>query len=374
MNILVFSWRDPKHPLAGGAEQVMHEHMKGWVSAGHAVTMFSAHYKTGLRRENIDGVAVMRYGYQIFGVHIMACLWYIFINKTKFDLVVDQFHGIPFFTPVFVRVKKLAVLQELAKEVWLTNPLVRPLNMVFGWAGYLLERYFFLFYKQVPFMVGSKSTKQELMSMGISEANITIVPHGVLLDLPKPLPHKEKQNTIVFLGALTKDKGIEDAVNAFALINKDEGNFKFWILGKGSDGYIKHLRNMVVKLGLSSKVDFFGYVSQSEKFELLAKAHLLVNPSFREGWGLVNIEANAVMTPVVAYPSQGLVDSVQNNINGVLCEKNTPWSMKDSVLKILHNKEFYQKLQKGGLEWSRKFTWNNSRKLSLRLIEKITHD
>jgi len=34
MNILVFSWRDPKHPTAGGAEQVMHEHMKGWIAAG----------------------------------------------------------------------------------------------------------------------------------------------------------------------------------------------------------------------------------------------------------------------------------------------------------------------------------------------------
>ena len=42
MRILVFSWRDPKHPLAGGAEQVMHEHMKGWIEAGHKVTLFSS--------------------------------------------------------------------------------------------------------------------------------------------------------------------------------------------------------------------------------------------------------------------------------------------------------------------------------------------
>jgi len=47
MNILVFSWRDPKHPLAGGAEQVMHEHMKGWVGAGHKVTLFTSHFSGG---------------------------------------------------------------------------------------------------------------------------------------------------------------------------------------------------------------------------------------------------------------------------------------------------------------------------------------
>src|SRR3989344_4669413 len=143
MNILVFSWRDPKHPMAGGAEQVMHEHMKGWVNAGHTVTLFSSAFNGAPPEEKVDGVKVIRKGYQLLGVQIYAFFWYLFSDHPKFDLVVDQFHGLPFFTPLYVRSPKLAVLQEVAKEVWLLNHLQKPLNLIIGWAGYLTEPFFF---------------------------------------------------------------------------------------------------------------------------------------------------------------------------------------------------------------------------------------
>ena len=70
MNILVFSWRDLKHPLSGGAEQVMHEHMKGWVAAGHNVTLFSSRSENAAVEEAIDGIHIVRQGYQYWGVQI----------------------------------------------------------------------------------------------------------------------------------------------------------------------------------------------------------------------------------------------------------------------------------------------------------------
>ncbi len=86
MNILVFSWRDPKHPLAGGAEQVMHEHMKGWVEAGHRVTLFSSKV-TGLPgRETFDGIEVIRRGDQYLGVKIEGFLYYLKNNNLHFSL------------------------------------------------------------------------------------------------------------------------------------------------------------------------------------------------------------------------------------------------------------------------------------------------
>src|SRR3989344_354133 len=184
MNVLVFSWRDPKHPLAGGAEQVMHEHMKGWVEAGHNVTLFASHFKRSKRFETIDEVRVIRRGFQYLGVHVLAFFWYLWGRHQKFDLVIDQFHGIPFFTPVYVRVPKLAVLQEVAKEVWLLNHFPNPLNWIVGWTGYLIEPLIFLFYQNVPFMVGSQSAKDDLVKFGVLASRIVVVPHGVLVKKP----------------------------------------------------------------------------------------------------------------------------------------------------------------------------------------------
>ncbi|MFH1827546.1 MAG: glycosyltransferase family 4 protein, partial [bacterium] len=307
MNILVLSWRDPKHPLAGGAEQVMHEHMKGWVRAGHKVTLFSSKFKNALKKEKLDGITILRKGDQFIGVKVQAFFFWK-ENKEKFDLVVDQFHGIPFFTPLYVKKPKLAVLQEVAREVWFMNELPFPFNWLIGFMGYIFEPFIFLLYKNISFMVGSKSAKEDLLTMKIPFNNINIVPHGVIVEKFKTVPKKERVKTICFLGALAKDKGIEDALKSFSILNS-KGKFNFWVIGRGSPEYKTYLLTLCEKYGIIDRVKFWDYVDNKKKFELLARAHVLVNPSAREGWGLVNIEANSVGTPVISYKSVGLIDS-----------------------------------------------------------------
>ena len=69
------SWRDPKHPQAGGAEQVMHEHMKGWIEAGHEVTLFSSKIHGQPKREELDGIKIVRSGHQYLGVQISGFIY-----------------------------------------------------------------------------------------------------------------------------------------------------------------------------------------------------------------------------------------------------------------------------------------------------------
>ena len=97
---------------------------------------------------------------------------------------------------------------------------------------------------------------------------------------------------------------------------------------------------------------------------------MLVNPSSREGWGLVNIEANSVGTPVVAYRSQGLVDSVKVGISGEITKTNEPAALSEGVLDII-NRHNYSKISKSAIKWSKNFSWEKSSKASLELIEDI---
>lgn len=341
LNILIFSWRDPKHPLAGGAEQVVHEHSKGWIKSGREVTLFSSSVK-GLEKEEVkDGVKIIRGGHQYLGVQIAGFFFYL-KNKKKYDLVIDQFHGIPFFTPLYVRKPRLALIQEVAKEVWFKNPLSFPLNLLVGVIGYITEPFIFLFYRSTPFMTGSDSAKEELSGYGIEKKNITVVPHGAKLKKISPLPTKEDKKTIIYLGVISKDKGIEDAIETFNILNK-RGSFNFWVVGRSENPkYLKKIKRIVRKKGLSANTTLFGFVSQEKKFNLLAKAHLMVNPSVREGWGLVNIEANSVKTPVIAYNSPGLVDSVKDGTSGVILDNNSPEKMAEEIVKILGDKDRYK--------------------------------
>lgn len=372
MSILVFSWRDPRHPLAGGAEQVMHEHMKGWVEAGHEVTLFASRFNNSKKREVLDGVEIVRGGYQYLGVQ-MAGFWYYFKNRKKIDFLVDQFHGLPFMTPLYSNKPKLAVIQEPARRVWFLNPLTKPINWIVGLIGYLGEPMVFLFYRKVKFMTGSESAKEDVSRWGIKKKNIYVIPHGVIVEKPRVMPKREGKKTVVFLGIHSKDKGIEDAIACFNLLNK-KGEYNFWTIGKFETAeYKKRVMRMIDENNLKGKIKFWGFVSQREKFELLARAHILINPSVHEGWGLVNIEANAMGTPVVAYPSRGLVDSVKDGVSGILCEKSIPEAMATGVLDLLSEEKKYKRLQRGAVEWSERFSWERSKRMSLKLIERMSY-
>lgn len=371
MNILIFSWRGPGHPHAGGAEKSTHEHAKGWVKADHNVTLFTSYYKGGKAEEIIDGVKIIRRGSQILGVHREAFKWYLSERHEKYDLVIDQFHGIPFFTPLFVKEKKLAFIHEVTKEVWKLNSLRKPFNLLPAIFGTISEPYFFKYiYKNVPFMTGSNSTKEELIDWGIPAQNITVIHHGLEKPPFKKIPSKGNKKTLIFLGALAKDKGIEEALKAFSKINLQKQKLKFWIVGKGEENYTKFLKLKSQRLGLGGSIKFWGYVSEYEKYKLLAKSYLLVNTSYREGWGLVVVEAASVGTPTVGFNVPGLRDSIINGKTGILSNKD-PEDLAFKILELMKDHNKYKLLRKNGFEWVKKFNWKKSSKLSLKLIEKI---
>lgn len=370
MKILVLSWRGPGHPHAGGAEKSTHEHAKGWVKAGHRVTLFTSFYPGAKKEEVIDGINIIRKGFQIFGVHLEAFKWYLLGHHKNFDLVVDEFHGIPFFTPLYVRTKKMALIHEVTKEVWGLNPWSKPFNLIPAFLGTLFEPLIFkMFYRKIPFMTGSNSTKKDLIVWGIPQKNITVIPYGLSTPKVKIFP-KEEKKTLIFLGALSKDKGIEDVLKIFSILNRSDHDLQFWIIGKGEEHYLKKLKLQCIKLGINKKAKFWGFVTEEKKFELLGRGYILVNPSVREGWGLVVIEAAYIGTPTVGYDVVGLRDSIKNGETGILCEKN-PISCAQAVLSLMSDQKKYQMMVQNCFRWARQFSWDKSVKKSLTLIEKI---
>ena len=363
MRVVIFSWRGPGHPNEGGAEIVTHEHAKAWVKAGHEVTLFTSYYRGSRKEELLDGVKIIRRGNAFIGVRLEAFQWYMGLRQ-KPDLVIDQFHGIPFFTPLFVKGKKLGFIHEVAQKIWALNPWPWPFNKIAGFFGKTVEPWIFkLFYTGIPFMTVSKSTKADLKAWGVK--NITVIPNGVLL--PKVLPKvpREKDYTLIYLSALAKDKGVEDAIAIFNIIQRQLPDTKFWIVGKSYPQYIKYLQN------LCPQAKFWGYVSDTKKFELLARAHLLVFPSVHEGWGLVIIEAGSVGTPTVAYKVSGIKDAIVHGRTGLMTDNQTPASLANLILESNKNKRLYSKLSRDAKKWSQKFSWIESIEKSTSLISRI---
>ena len=219
-------------------------------------------------------------------------------------------------------------------------------------------------------MTVSESTRQDLVEWGIPRRNIEVIHNGV--SLKKALSQKfrkETKKTALFLGAISWDKGIKDAFAAFSEIDEKQRGWQFWVAGKASDLFLDWMKNRAKELDIVSKFKYWGFVSDDKKFELFARAHVLVNPSVHEGWGLVNIEANHFGTPVVGYEVGGTRDSVKEGFTGYLCPRGDYRSLAQNAIKLVTDSGLYTNFSKNCIAWSKKFTWEKATKQSLRLIE-----
>lgn len=370
MRILILNWRDIKNPKSGGAEILTHEIAKRWVRLGNSVTLFSSYFKGAKKEETVNGVKIIREGcpdarFLFSSVHFLAFKYYL-KNKNKVDVVVDEVHGLPFFTPWYVGKKKVVLICEVASNLW-----IKMFGPFFGSIGRVIEwAYLRFIYKDVPYLTISDSTKEELMKEGVKERNITVLPMGITLPKKIKKMEKEKDPTLIFVGRLTKSKGIEDAIKAFEKVLKMNLNAKLWIVGSGEKDYIDKLKQMAKKFNVLEKISFWGFVDNEKKFELMGRAHVLLAPSMKEGWGLTVPEAGMVGTPAIGYNVPGLKDVIKNGEVGYLTIRNNPMELSILINKILRNKSEYQKLSKTAKKVSLSYNWNDTARVALSILKK----
>ena len=109
MKILCFNWRDITHPMAGGAEVCLHEIAKR-LADRHQVVLFCGKYNGCTARDEIDGIRIIRQGGN-FSVYLHAIFSYLTdLRRENHDVIVDSINGVPFFTPLFVRKPKIAII------------------------------------------------------------------------------------------------------------------------------------------------------------------------------------------------------------------------------------------------------------------------
>lgn len=361
MRILIFNWRDIKNPTSGGAEILTHEIAKGLVKKGNSVTQFSSVFKNALSEEIVDGVKIMRRGhadirYLFSSVHFLAFFYYQKIFKNKFDLVIDEIHGIPFFTPWYVKEKKMALICEVAGELW-----SKMFGSILGSFGRLIELFYLnIVYKRILFLTISYSTREDMINNGVDKSNIKVMPMGI--SVPRLTKHykKEKRPTFLFVGRLSKSKGVEDAIVALSKVIKVNPNTVLWIVGRGKDDYINYLKKISRKLGIKNKVFIFGFVDNEKKFELMARSHILISPSIKEGFGLTIPEAAFVGTPSIVYNSFALSEVVLDYKTGIICRENTPAELAKNMLTLIKDKMLYKKLSLNAILESKKYNWDKT--------------
>lgn len=356
------NWRDIKNPKSGGAEVVTQQISKRWVELGHEVTLFTAAFKGGAKEEVLDGVRIIRRGNQAT-VHLHAFIYYKKNFQGKVDIVIDEINTIPFFTPLYIREKKISYFNQIAKEVWFYEfpPLL-------SYLGYFIEPYYLKLYRKTPSMVISDSTKKSLVGLGFK--NVNIFSMAVNFDEEQKYSQEKRKNfSLIYVGRVVPSKRVDDIINALFFVIHRVPDATLMVVGDGKEGYLNKLKRLIKNLRLEKNVEFYGFVKKEEKFSLMSQAHLLVATSIREGWGLIVNEAGAVKTPSVVYNVPGLVDAVRKGEAGLLTEYNTPWDLAQKILNLKEDRELYRKIQRNALDFAKSLTWEKTAKESLEIVK-----
>jgi len=359
--ILWFTWKDKKNPSSGGAEIVNEELAKRLVQDGNEVILIVAGFKGALSEEIINGYKIIRLG-DCWTVYWKAFQYYKKHLIGWADLVIDEVNVIPFFCKFYVHpVKSILFIHQLCREIWFYQ-LFFPLNLI----GYLIEPIYLWLLRDRKVVTVSESTRKNLLKYGFKKENIYVISEGIeiepLKELPKIEEIKEKEPTILFLGAIRAMKRPDQIIKAFELAKKNIKNLKLWIVGGGGGKYFGKIMQLIDTCKYKKDINYFGKVEKEKKIELLQRAHLLCVTSVKEGWGLVVTEANSQGTPVIVYNVDGLRDAVRNNETGLICRQNTPENLAKNIVEPLNNTGKYQKLRINAWQWSKEINFEKSYK------------
>ena len=354
MKLLWFTWKDLSHPHAGGAERVNEEIAKRLACDGHEVILLVGGFKGGAPDVHRDGYRIIRLGnrYTVY--------WYAYQHYKKYlkgwaDLVIDEMNTIPFFCKYYVAEKNILFVHQLCREIWFYQ-MPYPVNI----AGYLFEPLYLRLLSDRDVITVSESTRRDLERYGFHASNIQIISEGITLN---PIEHlaqlsKFPDPTLLSLGAIRPMKRTVDQIKAFEIAKIKIPDLKLIIAGTAVGRYGQKVLGLIRNSPNAKDIRYAGAVSEEEKARLMAKSHLLLVTSIKEGWGLVVTEANSQGTPAIVYDVDGLRDSVRNKQTGYVAQKNTPNSLADAVLLSYSNTQAYEILRSQAHSWSRKITFN----------------
>lgn len=344
----MLNWRDPKNPLAGGAERVTLAYLAGLVRRGHEVYWFAYDYPGASREEVCEGVKVVRGGGMGSSI-LKAIQWYR--KQPHFDLVMDQHHGIPWYSPWWCGTNSISYIHEVLGPIW--NAFYSP---PVAMLGRFQERWTHWFYRNVPFWTASDCTKSILEKHGVR--SIQIIRYGVYTQaLPALEPKKlDVPLRLIVVSRLAPNKRIDHSIRVIKALNHLSIPSKLTVVGFGEEE--GRLKQLTAELKLQDQVEFTGGLSEVEKDARLRGAHFLIHNSIREGWGLNVIEANAMGTPGLVYPVEGLVESTLHDQTGIVCEKETPESMAAAVQQLLKTPEKFGQYRLQAWERAKTLHWD----------------
>lgn len=199
--------------------------------------------------------------------------------------------------------------------------------------------------QSVPFIANHNiAASLDLQRIGVKQHKIIPFDWPALVSprdyAPKPAP-KPGPLQIVYVGQITEIKGVGDAIEALARLNKDGPFANLSLIGKGETDRFQALAKAK---GVASQVRFLGQLSHRKVLEAMREGDVVLVPShhdYPEGLPMTLYEAMSVRTPLVTsdHPMFGL--RIRDGENALVFPAGDPEALTAVIRRLVEEPELY---------------------------------
>lgn len=182
-----------------------------------------------------------------------------------------------------------------------------------------------------------------------------------LFFIPNPLPFEpsnisfeEKENIVLSLGRVTKEKGIDTLIKAWANMDSKYPDWKLQIVGEGKDkeDFIKLAENLNLK-----NIEFFPATTDVKLYYENVK--IFVISSLFEGLPMTILEAMACKCCVISSKTAGGKKLIENNKTGILFEIGNEKELTTNIEQLISDKQVREKISLNSYEYVKQYKIDN---------------
>lgn len=381
MKVLQLSPEYP--PEIGGVASSVHEVVRRMRASGHEVTVLTADCSAARSeasyRDEATRLPVFLSLQRGWGAVKFCPTVFLKLKNTDFDIA----HA---HTPRKLFAESLALYKLLARRKFPYVVSVRLINRslpaFFGAVNDVYRKTIeqLVFANAARVVVQSRLNKRVLMSKcGLDDSRIVIIPNGVdttVFRQPRDLGAdgrqtlKSTQKTILFVGRLTSQKGLEYLLEAFARILNSVSDVRLLVVG---DGPMRlRYQEMVRQLRIESQVTFVGSVPHDEIHQIYSLSDIFVLPSLSESFPNVVLEAMAMGKAVVSTKVGVIPEMLDDGETALLVSPRQTRELESAILRLLDNKRLAAELgQKARKLVEERYSWESVVALTISMYEEV---
>ena len=274
----------------------------------------------------------------------------IYSRSSVLDLVI-----FPYFLKIFdKKIKWMTVFDNTVPFTDSGNKLIRFL----AW-GFFQMSLFFLKRADRIFVI-SKTLGDYLIKKGFDKEKIILTGNAVEIDLIKKARRYKKYNIdSLFVGRINETKGIYDMLNVLEIVKKKYPNFQLAIMGTGDIVTEKKYKGEIKNRELEKNVQFLGYKTGLEKFNIIKSSKIFWFLSKSESFGIALLEAVCCGVKAFAYDLPAYKNIYKDN-EILTFKKDDFHSVANVVIKTFDKKDFDNPCGKLLLN---RYSWNRIAKI-----------